>query len=82
MTEPGAQREPGLVWYAGYGSNLCADRFRCYLEGGIPPGLTTSCRGARDTTDPRSDRPLDIPHRLYFAGIAKGWGGSPCFIDT
>lgn len=71
-----------MVWYAGYGSNLCAERFRCYIAGGIPPGLARPCRGARDTTLPRGDRPLDIDHRLYFAGFAKPWGGAPCFIDT
>jgi hypothetical protein len=71
-----------LVWYAGYGSNLCAERFRCYLEGGIPPGLKRPSRGARDPGPPRADRPLDLPHRLYFAGYAERWGGSPCFVDT
>jgi hypothetical protein len=71
-----------MVWYAGYGSNLCDERFRCYIAGGIPPGLTRPCRGARDTTLPREDRSLDIDHRLYFAGFAEPWGGAPCFIDT
>jgi hypothetical protein len=71
-----------MVWYAAYGSNLCAARFLCYIVGGIPPGLTRPCRGARDMTQPREDRALDIPHRLYFAGYAEGWGGSPCFVDT
>jgi hypothetical protein len=71
-----------MVWYAGYGSNLWAARFRCYIEGGTPPGLTRSCRGARDTTPPSVDRPFEIPHRLYFAGLAEPWGGAPAFIDT
>ena len=71
-----------MVWYAGYGSNLCAERFRCYIAGGIPPGLTRPSRGARDTRLPREDRALDIDHRLYFAGFARPWGGAPCFIDT
>ncbi|HEY6472038.1 MAG TPA: hypothetical protein VIY26_04035 [Acidimicrobiales bacterium] len=70
------------VWYASYGSNLCADRFGCYLAGGLPRGAAHPCRGARDATPPREDRPLDIPHRLYFAGTSKTWGGAPCFIDT
>jgi hypothetical protein len=82
MTEAGAHRAPDLVWYAGYGSNLCAERFRCYLEGGIPPGLTRPNRGARDPAPPRADRPLDLRHRLYFAGHAERWGGAPCFVDT
>ena len=71
-----------LVWYAGYGSNLCAERFLCYLAGGAPPGLDRPCRGARDKTPPRADRPLDIPRRLYFAGNSTSWGGAPCFVDT
>ena len=71
-----------LVWYVGYGSNLCAERFLCYLEEGTPPGLTRPTRGARDTTRPRADRALDIPHRLYFAGHSRSWGGASCFVDT
>lgn len=70
-----------MVWYAAYGSNLCAERFRCYIAGGIPPGRTDPCRGARDPTPPRKDRPFAIPHPLYFTGSAESWGGSPCFVD-
>ena len=81
VPQSGGHRAPALVWYAGYGSNLCAARFRCYLEGGTPPGLRRPCRGARDATPPQVDRVVTIPHRLYFAGTS-GWGGAPCFIDT
>jgi hypothetical protein len=70
-----------MVWYASYGSNLCAERFRCYLEGGAPRGAAHPCRGARDTTAPVRDGPLELPYRLYFAGTSKTWGGAPCFID-
>jgi hypothetical protein len=80
--EAEGRRAPDMVWYASYGSNLCAARFRCYIEGEIPPGTTLPCRGARDKTEPRDRRALDIPHRLYFAGHSKAWNGSPCFIDT
>jgi hypothetical protein len=82
MTEPDGHRAPSMVWYAGYGSNLCADRFRRYIAGGTPPGATGRSRGARDKTGPRGDRSLDIPHRIYFAGSSTTWDGSPCFIDT
>ena len=41
--EPANERE---VFYAAYGSNLCAERFGCYLSGGRPPGLArTHTRG-------------------------------------
>ena len=52
-------------------------------RGGHAPRCgTRPCRGARDTTPPRGDRPLDIPYRLYFAGTSTTWGGAPCFIDV
>lgn len=71
-----------MVWYASYGSNLCAERFGCYLAGGLPRGAAHPCRGARDATPPRDDMALDIPYRLYFAGTSRLWnGGAPCFID-
>ncbi|HWD54645.1 MAG TPA: hypothetical protein VG346_05965 [Acidimicrobiales bacterium] len=70
-----------MVWYASYGSNLCAERFGCYIAGGTPRGATRPCRGARDTTSPRQDRPLEIPYPLYFAGRSRTWGGAPSFID-
>jgi hypothetical protein len=83
VTLTGPDDGPDTVWYAGYGSNLCADRFTCYLAGGLPRGAELPCRGARDTTPPRGDRPLDIGYRLYFAGTSKTWcGGAPCFVDT
>jgi hypothetical protein len=82
ITDAEGHRTPALVWYAGYGSNLCAERFLCYIEGGTPPGLSRPSRGARDQTPPGANRPLDIPHRLYFAGSSTSWGGAPCFVDT
>lgn len=70
-----------MVWYVSYGSNLCAERFLCYLRGGRPAGATRTYAGARDKTPAREDRPLEIPYPLYFAGVSKVWGGSPCFVD-
>jgi hypothetical protein len=82
VTEAGAHRAPDMVWYAGYGSNLCAERFLCYIAGGTPRGASRRCRGARDKTDPRDDQPLEIPYRLYFSGHSTMWDGAPAFIDT
>lgn len=76
------RRPPEVVWYAGYGSNLSAERFLCYIAGGTPRGAAQPCRGARDTTQPRADRPLDVPYRLYFSGHSTMWDGAPAFIDT
>ena len=81
MTD-GERRHPDMVWYAGYGSNLSAERFLCYIAGGTPRGAARPCRGARDTTPPRGDRPLEVPYRLYFSGHSTMWDGAPAFIDT
>jgi hypothetical protein len=72
----------GTVWYASYGSNMWWERFRCYLEGGVPPGATHEHVGARDATPPSASQVVRIPHTMYFAGRARGWeGGGVSFLD-
>jgi hypothetical protein len=52
-----------------------------YIAGGSPPGEAFSQVGCTDPTPPREDRPLTIPHELYFAGRSKKWeDGGVCFI--
>lgn len=68
------------VWYASYGSNLLRARFMCYIEGGTPPGATTRNPGCRLKRAYAAERPIQIPHRLYFAGHTRSWGGAPAFI--
>lgn len=75
-------RPERLVWYGSYGSNLCADRFACYIQGGRPPRATHTHAGARDRRPPRDTLALQVPYRLYFTGTSTAWGGSPAFIDT
>lgn len=70
-----------LVWYVAYGSNLAADRFRVYLEGGSPPGASRVYAGARDPSAPVDDRPATLPLPLYFAGVSPTWGGGVAFVD-
>lgn len=69
------------VWYVSYGSNMCADRFACYLDGGCPPGGGRRNPGARDATPPVASMPVDLPGTLYFAGDSKQWGGGVAFYD-
>ncbi len=70
-----------MVWYASYGSNLFRARFMAYIAGGSPPGEAFSQAGCNDPTPPREDRPLTIPHRLYFAQRSANWeNGGVCFI--
>ena len=73
---------PTLLWYAAYGSNLDADRFRCYLHGGRPPGATRTYPGARDPADPLDVRPYRMPGELVFAWESPTWGGGIAFHDS
>lgn len=71
-----------LVWYASYGSNVSAARFRFYLEGGTAPGSRRPVPGARDATPPRATTLATLPHPLFFAGSFQSWGGGGvAFVD-
>jgi hypothetical protein len=69
------------VFYAGYGSNLCAERFGCYLSGGRPPGVAHTQRGARDPRPASTWRTLWVRGTLYFSGTSRVWDGAPAFLD-
>ncbi|MDC3424080.1 hypothetical protein NC797_06110 [Aquibacillus sp. 3ASR75-11] len=68
------------VWYASYGSNLCEERFLCYILGGRPPGSAESEVGARDKTLPRDSQPVKFKFPLYFTGYSSRWGGGGAVI--
>jgi len=70
-----------LVWYAGYGSNLNADRLACYIEGGRPNGSKRTYEGCADTRPPRATMAVELPYELYFAGESPVWGGGFALID-
>ena len=70
------------VYYASYGSNLSSARLACYLRGGRPSGAGRTYSGARDRALPSDSVTLSIPHRLYFTGSSKVWGGATAFVDT
>ena len=70
------------VWYASYGSNLDRDRFLCYLRGGRPQGATRTYPGARDTTHPLGDVPLELPGQVYFGWHSPTWDGGVAFYDV
>jgi hypothetical protein len=69
------------IWYVAYGSNLSADRFRCYLTGGRPEGARVRYAGCRETTEPSRTVPLEIPGALYFTGPSRTWGGGTAVYD-
>ena len=63
------------VWYACYGSNVNEDRFLCYIKGGICGFNGRSYDGCTDKRDPIADKPIIIPHKLYFGNSSGAWGG-------
>ncbi len=64
-----------LVWYVAYGSNMVPHRLACYLGGGRPEGSDRTYLGTRDPRPPRESRAVSVPHRLFFAGVSRVWGG-------
>ena len=71
----------GKVWYAAYGSNMCAARFGCYLTGGRPVGGARLYPGCRDRRPPERAVGVLLPGQLYFAGESQVWGGGMGFYD-
>jgi hypothetical protein len=69
------------VWYVSYGSNMCAARLACYIEGGRPLGGRRVNPGARDRRLPDRSIPVDLPGTVYFAGESPQWGGGVAFYD-
>ena len=72
---------PELVWYVSYGSNMCADRFRCYLSGGTPAGGQLSHAGCRDRRPPLHATAYELAGGVYFATESAVWGGGRAFYD-
>ena len=70
-----------LVWYVAYGSNLSSQRLRCYLVGGRPLGGRRTYLGARNPSEPRQTRPVELPGGIHFAGESLAWGGGIAFYD-
>ncbi len=75
--------DSNLVWYASYGSNLCLDRFLCYIKGGIPEGSIKMHVGCNDKTIPAEIKNVSINRELYFAKDFSSWGkGGVAFIKN
>lgn len=69
------------VWYVGYGSNLCEERFLCYIRGGKFKWGGREATGCKDKTLPMANKPFRVPHSLYFAKRSGGWGdGGVAFV--
>lgn len=64
------------VWYACYGSNLCAERFRCYIEGGICADNGKRYRGCiKNKSLWIGSKIRRFPGKMFFAQESGSWGG-------
>jgi len=71
------------VWYVAYGSNLCKKRFMVYIDGGSCPENGKEYEGCANKTPPLDDKPVLIPHELYFGGSSTSWEKKgTAFIDA
>lgn len=61
------------VWYACYGSNLSAERFRCYVQGGMAPNGKRYF-GCTDTAIWKDSYWAEYCGRLYFGNESPSWG--------
>lgn len=62
------------VWYAGYGSNLSEERFKCYIQGGVNPyNPRKSNRGCTDKSLWIEEKMKDYPGCLYFGNQSSTW---------
>lgn len=76
--EPGGKK---YIWYVGYGSNLCQERFFCYIKGGQYKFGGSNAQGCGDKTLPRENKAIELPYRLYFARQSSSWDkGGVAFI--
>lgn len=79
--EMNATGQPLLVWYVCYGSNMCIDRFTCYLSGGTPLGARLAYPGCRDPRAPLRAIKYELAGSVYFATESTAWGGGRAFYD-
>lgn len=76
-------KEQEYVWYVGYGSNLCRERFFCYIKGGQYKLGGSSCEGCKDKTLPRENKTIQLPYGLYFARNSSSWSrGGVAFLSV
>ena len=70
------------VWYACYGSNLSADRFKSYIVGDINPANGIPENGCTDKSLWTDEKIKTFSGQLYFARSSGKWEhGGVAFID-
>ena len=63
------------VWYAAYGSNLSAERFSCYIRGGVCKQNGKHYTGCSNPSMWTASELRMFDGRLYFGNQSSSWGG-------
>lgn len=70
------------VWYAGYGSNLSEERFKCYIKGGICNSNGIRYNGCSDKSDWVATKTAKYKGKMYFGNQSRSWcGKGVAFFD-
>lgn len=64
-----------------YGSNLCTERFACYLQGGRPAGATRAYQPCPTGRSYRDSQPTLLDRRLRFGPWSATWMGGVAVLD-
>ena len=73
------------IWYVCYGSNLCYERFMCYLTGEGSSKYGVNARPDRRCANPNPPKKTVttiIPYPVYFGCFSENWQGGVAFIDS
>lgn len=73
-----AQADDG-VWYASYGSNMCSERFACYIQGGCCKDNGRHYAGCSDKTPWSKTYFTEIRGSVCFGNHSSSWGGGVAF---
>jgi len=76
MRKPWGIQEDDMVWYACYGSNMCAERFRCYIEGGRCAENGRWYEGCLKNKSLWTDSAVaTFAGEMYYGNASSSWGG-------
>lgn len=62
------------VWYAGYGSNIDTERFKCYINGGVCIQNSRFYPGCTDKSDWIAKKCAKFKGEIYFGNSSGSWG--------
>ena len=81
LREKWGAKDSDYVWYAAYGSNLCAERFSCYIQGGTCSANKRYYSGCDDKRLWTDEYFTSVDGHMYFGKESGTWGGGVAFFN-